>query len=515
MVDMIMSFLELLCPRNTRVNRVKDTKSVRTINVLKALVILRLPGWANTVWRRRIRLRTSAKYRPRNPTVKLKHLWYNAIVGRHLSCPLRSTDLSFADWSEGKTIAMTPLISGPIGTLAVLAGICSIFFLLEKQTGWRLFNFFPPLLFIYLVPLLFSNTGVISNESPVYDWMGDVILPMFLTIMLLDVNVRAAFRVMGKGVFVMLIGTFGVIVGAPIGYMFVKSGLDPDAWQGFGSLAGSWIGGTGNMAAVTEGLGTSGKNFGLAVLADNFVYMVWLPIMLNSKIFAGWFSRFTGVSDDQVERMKQAASELSVDKGTPEMRHILYLVFFGLAVAFIGTELAKLLASADLPGSFASIFPAGLQDNVLSAISPMMTRGTYRILIITTLALSLSFTRARRIPGSHPLAMALVYLFVANMGGRSSVTGLAEQAPWFLAGAFIWIFIHGGFCMLGAKLFRVDVHTVAIASAANIGGAASAPVVAAYHNEALVPVSILMALIGYAIGNYGAFAAAWLCYLVS
>ncbi len=387
--------------------------------------------------------------------------------------------------------------------------------MLEKKTGWKIFNYFPPLLFIYLVPVVFSNTGLMANESPVYGWMSDVILPMFLTIMLLDVDIRAASRVMGKGIFVMLLGTAGVIIGAPISYWIVKSGLDPEAWKGFGSLAGSWIGGTGNMAAVSDGLETSGKHFGLAVLADNFVYMLWLPLMLGSKNFAKRFNKFTGVSDERVEALKKAASELTLDKGKPEMRHFLYLIFFGLGIAFIGTEAAKLIVTLDMPSGISSIFPASIQQEVRNAIAPMMTKGTYRILIITTLALLLSFTRARTIPGSHPLAMALVYLFVANMGGKSSVTGLADQAPWFLAGAFIWIFIHGGFCLLGAKIFKVDVHTVAIASAANIGGAASAPIVAAYHNEALVPVSILMALIGYAVGNYGAFAAAWLCYLVS
>jgi uncharacterized membrane protein len=387
----------------------------------------------------------------------------------------------------------TPLVTSPIGILAILAGVCSLFFVLEKKTGWKIFNFFPPLLFIYMTPLVLSNAGVMTNESPVYGWMSDVILPMFLTIMLLDVNVRAAVRVMGRGIFVMFLGTVGVVIGAPIGYFAVKSSLDPETWKGFGALAGSWIGGTGNMAAVSEGLGTSGKDFGLAVLADNLVYIVWLPIMLGSKNLAKWFHKFTRVSDERLQQLQLQASSLNTDKGRQGMRHILYLLFFGLAVAFV----------------------AGAIADVLPAVPPVLTRGTWRILLVTTLALILSFTRARNIPGSHPLAMALVYLFVANMGGKSDVTGLAEQAPWFVAGAFIWIFIHGGFCLLGARIFKVDVHTLAISSAANIGGAASAPVVAAYHNEALVPVSILMALIGYAIGNYAAFGAAWLCYLVS
>ena len=117
----------------------------------------------------------------------------------------------------------------------------------------------------------------------------------------------------------------------------------------------------------------------------------------------------------------------------------------------------------------------------------------------------------KRIPGSHDVAMAFVYLFVARMGAVADLTGVAGQAVPFLVGALIWIFIHGGFCLLGAKLFRVDVHTVAIASAANIGGAASAPIVAAHHKESLVPASILMALIGYAVGNYAAYLTAVLC----
>ena len=120
----------------------------------------------------------------------------------------------------------------------------------------------------------------------------------------------------------------------------------------------------------------------------------------------------------------------------------------------------------------------------------------------------------KRIPGSHELAMALVYLFVARMGAKATVSGLVGQAVPFVAGAYVWIFIHGIFILIAARLFRMDIHTAAISSAANIGGAASAPVVAAYHDERLVPVSILMALIGYAVGNYAAFLAAYFCSVV-
>ncbi len=385
------------------------------------------------------------------------------------------------------------IIGNPIGVLAVLAGVAAFMFWLEKKTGWKVFNFFPPLLFIYALPVILSNTGFIPTKSPVYDWMSSMILPVFLTLMLLNVDVRSAVKVMGKGIFVLLFGTLGVMVGAPIAFFLVKSGLGPDAWTGFGALAGSWIGGTGNMAAISEMVGTSGTNFGLAVMADNLVYIIWLPIMLGSKNLAGWFNRFTGVSEERLQQMKEAAGKLQKDKGKPQMRHLLYLFFLGLAVAWGSTELAK----------------------IMPAIPPVLTASSWRILLVTTMGLVLSFTKARNIPGSHALAMALVYLFVANMGAKAEFAGIGGTALWFLLGAFIWIFIHGAFCLLAARLFKVDVHTVAIASAANIGGAASAPVVAAYHDERLVPVSILMALIGYAIGTYAGWATAWLCYFVS
>jgi uncharacterized membrane protein len=391
------------------------------------------------------------------------------------------------------------LISSPAGILAVLAAVTSLFFFLEKKTQWRFFNYLPPLIFIYLVPVALSNSGVIPTQSPVYDFMGNSLLPMFLTIMLLNVDVRATVRVMGRGVFVMLLGTLGVIVGAPIGLFVVKQGLGPEAWKGFGALAGSWIGGTGNMAAVARmvDLDESKLDFGYAVIADNAVYLVWLPIMLASKNLAGRFRKFTGVSREQEQKMEAAAKELMKDKGRMEMRHILYLAFFGFGVTALSGWLSTMIEPIQT-----------------SAGETIVSASTYKILLVTLFGVALSFTKASRIPGSHALAMALVYLFVARMGAKADLANLSSSVFWFVLGAYIWIFIHGLFLVGAAKLFKVDVHTAAIASAANIGGAASAPIVAAYHKPALVPVAILMALLGYAIGNPLAYVAALLCRLV-
>lgn len=385
-----------------------------------------------------------------------------------------------------------PLITSPAGILTALTAVCALFFFLQRKTGWKLFVYFPPLVWIYVTPVILSNTDVIPSSAPVYSWIRSDILPFILVLLLLKVDVVSAFRIMGKGVFVMLFGTLGVMVGAPLAYFVVQSGLGPEGWKAFGSLSGSWIGGTGNLAAVSEMIDTGGSEFGLAVLGDNVIYWVWLPIMLASKNFAKAFARFTRVSPDRLRKMEEAASAMEKDERKPELFHYLYLFFIGFGITWLATQL-----SGRLP-----------------EIQPFIGAGTWKILIVTTGGLLLSLTPARRLPGSFELAMGLIYVFVARMGAVADLGEVAEQAPWFIMGAFLWIFIHGAFCLFGAWLFRVDVHTAAIASAANIGGAASAPIVAAHHNRNLVPASILMAMIGYAVGNYAGWITAQLCRMV-
>ena len=384
-------------------------------------------------------------------------------------------------------------ITSTIGLLATLSGICAFFFWLEKSTAWRLFQYLPPLIFIYLTPVVLLNSGVLPKKSPVYDAMSQLVLPMMLVLLLLKVNVGGAVRVLGRGVGVMLFGILGVMVGAPVALWLVKGWLGPEAWKAFGTLAGSWIGGTGNMAAVSEMIDTGGTEFGLAVMGDSTIYLLWLPILLGSKKFADRFASFTGVEHDRLERMEAAAALEQTETRAPTTPDLLSLI----AIALLATWFAGFVAGQ------------------LPVVDPYLSAGTWRMLLITTIGIGLSFTPLSKIPGSHELGMAFVYLFVARMGAMAELDRAASQALPFLAGATIWIFIHGAFCLLGARLLKVDIHTAAIASAANIGGAASASVVASHHQQSLVPASILMALMGYAIGNFAAYITALLCHWVS
>ncbi len=386
------------------------------------------------------------------------------------------------------------IVSSPAGVMAVLVAVVAFWFWLEKSTHWKIFEFLPPLVFIYASPVLLSNFGVIPFHNAAYDFLYRYGLPIFIVLMLIKVDVLGAIRIMGKGVFVMLLGSVGVVVGGVLAYKLGQVlhvgnylPLERDSWRAFGTLAGSWIGGTGNMTAAHAGLEGTADDLTMAAAADQMVYLVWLPILLGSKAFAERFNRWMKVPHDRIELMEQAASKFDNDNSEdpPTMTSLLYLALLAIGFTAIAINLSRILPPVVIAGA------------------TVITAGTWLILLVTTFALVASVTPARKLPAAQPIAMAIIYVYVARIGATMDLSVVdPEKMIGFIAMAYVWITIHGLFILTGAWLFRVDIHTVAIASAANIGGAASAPIVAAHHRETLVPASILMALIGYALGNY-------------
>lgn len=389
-----------------------------------------------------------------------------------------------------------PLIDSPVGVMAVLVAVVSFWFWLEKKSQWKVFDYLPPLIFIYATPVILSNTGLIPFENAAYDFLRHYGLPIFICLMLIKVDVVGAIRIMGKGVFVMLIGTVGVVLGGFLAYALgqavvtpegfpLKFPLPEDSWKTFGTLAGSWIGGTGNMTAAHAALDGSGQDMTMAAAADQMVYLVWLPLLLGSRAFAEKFNRWMKVPADRLELMDKAAAAHEESEQPPKMIQLLYLALIALSFTWISLELSQVLPPVVISGA-----------TVISA-------STWLILLVTTLALIASTTPVRNLPAAHPIAMAIIYVYVARIGATMDLSNASlETMGAFVLMAYVWIAIHGIFILAGAWIFRVDIHTLAIASAANIGGAASAPIVAAHHRESLVPASILMAMIGYALGNY-------------
>jgi uncharacterized membrane protein len=388
------------------------------------------------------------------------------------------------------------LVTSPAGVMAVLIAVVAFWFWLERATSWKLFNYLPPLIFIYATPVLLSNGGIIPFRSEAYDFLRQYGLPIFIVLMLVKVDVIGAVRIMGKGVFVMLLGSLGVVVGGVFAYWLGQSlsvnvlgaqalPLPADSWKAFGALAGSWIGGTGNMTAAHAALDGASEHLGLAAAADQMVYLIWLPLLLGSKAFADRFNRWARVPPGRIEAMERAAEAHDSSEAAPRFTQLITLALLAVGITAISIALADILPPVVVGGA------------------TVVSTGTWLILIVTTLGLVASTTPARGLPAAQSIALAIIYVYVARVGATMNLSEIEwGEAVGFITMAYVWITIHGAFILAGAWAFRVDVHTVAIASAANVGGAASAPVVAAHHRESLVPASILMALIGYAVGNY-------------
>jgi uncharacterized membrane protein len=381
-----------------------------------------------------------------------------------------------------------PIFTDLIGIMAVILMVPVIFIWLEKKTGWKVFNYLPAIIWIFLTPVLLSNFGVIPRQSPVYDTFKQFAVPLFIVLMLLDINIKEAMKVAWRGAIVLVIGSVGVVVGAVVSFVIFRSGLPPDSWSGFGALAGSWIGGTGNLAAVAESLGTPAEQLGLVVIVDNFVYLAYFPLILVCKRWAKPFNRWTGVSQAQLDHFTEATQQ--VERKTHE-------VHFSDILTLLGWAFVAMLAA----NSIASFIPP---------LPPVLTQRTWALLLVTTFGILLSATKLRNVPGTEPLAMAFVYIYMTMIGASADLRELGG-GQFFLIAGFLTIAIHLVFVLVGAKLMKLDVSMAAVASVAAVGGAASAPVAAGYHREELVPISIMLALIGYALGNYLGVATAYLC----
>jgi uncharacterized membrane protein len=368
-----------------------------------------------------------------------------------------------------------------------------VFFVwLEKKTRWKVFNFLPAIIWIFLTPIFLSNLDIIPRSTPIYSNFKSWAVPMVIVLMLLGINIRESLRVAWRGVGVLVMGAIGIVVGAGIAFYMFRRGLGPDVWRGFGALAGSWIGGTGNLAAVAEGLQTPAEMVGIVVVVDNFVYLPYFPLIIGCKRWAASFNKFSRVSAEQVKHIAETAGKVS--KRTSEVHFHDLLVLLGWA--------------------FAAILAAKTIAGMLPPLPPVLTEKTWAMLLVTTIGIGMSATPLRKVAGHEQLAMTLIYIYMTMLGASADLRNLGG-AIWFLAAGVICIAVHLIFVVIAARLFRVDVSMAAVASVASVGGAASAPVAASFHRDDLVPVSIMLALIGYGLGNYLGVAAAYLCHMLA
>ena len=379
-----------------------------------------------------------------------------------------------------------------------------------NNTFWkRFYTFFPVLLVCYFLPSLLNYINLIdSSNSQLYFVASRYLLPCSLVLLTLSIDLKEISKLGSKALIMFFSGTIGILLGGPISILFVKYFFPTivdidltDLADGMTTIAGSWIGGGANQAAMMEVFQVDSKIFSKMVAVDIICANIWLAILLigvnrNKYIDDNILNADSSSIVEIKDRIE--AYNLSISK-IPDLKDVIYICSIGFGV----TGFAHF---------FGNIFSSYIADNYPSLSSLSLTSSFFWLVIISTsIGVILSFTRVRELEGSGAsrVGSLFIYILVLTIGLKMDINSIFNDPGLFLIG-FIWLGFHVIILLITAKLIRAPFFFVAVGSQANVGGAASAPVVASAFHPSLAAVGVLLAVFGYAVGTY----AAWLCGII-
>lgn len=403
------------------------------------------------------------------------------------------------------------LITNDAIILGILMASLALVFYTHSLPGhfWRKFYTYVPVVFVcYFLPSVFSTLGLVPGDgssSNLYFVASRYLLPTSLVLLTLSVDLKAIVNLGPKSIIMFLTGTLGIILGGPIAILVVSvfspevvGGQGSDAvWRGMTTIAGSWIGGGANQAAMKEIFGPSGDMFSVMVSVDIIIANIWMAILLigvgRSDKIDKWLKADTSAIEDLKKRVEKYRASIAK---MPTLADTILI----LGVGFGATGLAHWAAALITPLMDANMDTLA-RLNLTSFASPFF----WLVVTATTLGLLMSFTPLKRLEGAGAsrLGGVMIYILVATIGMQMNLRAIFENSQLFLVG-LIWMIVHASLLVLVAKLIRAPYFFLAIGSQANVGGAASAPIVASAFDPALAPVGVLLAVLGYALGTYGA-----------
>jgi uncharacterized membrane protein len=400
------------------------------------------------------------------------------------------------------------LITNDATVLGLLALILGFVFHTSnsKNPFWKKFyKYIPALLMCYFLPSILNTAGIVDgNASKVYFVASRYLLPACLVLLILSVDLKAILALGPKALIMFLAGTFGIVIGGPIAILVVSTfapewvgGQGPDAiWRGMTTIAGSWIGGGANQAAMKEIYGVGGDLFSAMVTVDVIVANVWMAVLLVLAGNAKAIDAKTGADTRAIDALKEKVEKFQSENAKmPQLHNYMKIIAIGFGV----TGLAHLIS--DILTPFFQQYPYLERFSLHSSFFWMIVSATF-------IGIGLSFTRLRQVEayGASKVGSAFLYILVASIGLHMNLLAIFDKWQLFIIGA-IWMSVHASIMLITAKFIKAPLFYMAVGSQANVGGAASAPVVASAFHPALAPVGVLLAVLGYAIGTF----AAWFC----
>ncbi len=397
-----------------------------------------------------------------------------------------------------------PLITNDIVVFGLIAAtLGAVFWAADSKISWlqRFFRFVPPLLLCYFLPAIFNTLGVIDGTTTkVYNPIArDVLLPAALVLLTLSIDLPAILKLGPKLLIVFAAATIGIMLGA-VGSFTLMGWLHPsvvagDTWAGMAALTGSWIGGGANMVAMREVFHVDATTFGQFAVVDVAIASFWMAILLFLAGRSEAIDRRNGADTRALDELKAHVAAYEAQHARiPSLTDLMLII----AVAFGLVGLAHAIA-VPLAQWFGANFDWASRYSLTSSF-------VWVVVLSTTFGLGLSFTRVRRLEGAGAsrIGTVLLYFLIACIGMQMNMLALLDR-PWLFVLAAIWISIHILCLWIAMRLTRAPLFYFAISSQGNIGGPASAPVVAAAFHPSLAPVGVLLGTVGYATGTYLAY----------
>lgn len=409
----------------------------------------------------------------------------------------------------------------PVGILTVLLVVLSLIFRFEQTAmGSRLFSIVPKLVFCYFVPTTLSSLGLIPVTSELYDWIKSYLLPCSLVLLILSLDLPAIMRLGPRAVIMLLAGTAGVVVGGPLALLIFQQWVPEDTWQGLSALCGSWIGGGANMVALKEIAGTTEEMFGLMVIVDVAVANVWMGVLLYAAARQKSIDAWTGADTSAIDDLKLRVSDFEARTSRiPTLPDLIYMVTIGFLVMWISLQGGGFLAAwiGQVDEAATAQLRATTSPDAEAVWLPFLSGTTWKFILLTAIGVGLSFTRARNLEGAgaSKVGSLMLYLLVASIGAHADFSQVEWAHAALLAVGAVWMLVHVLFLLFVAKLIKAPVFFVAVGSQANIGGAASAPIVAGAFHPSLASVGVLLAVAGYVLGTYAGLVCMWLLQIVA
>ena len=375
------------------------------------------------------------------------------------------------------------MITSGFSYIAVLFLISGGIAALEGSDKYRLFKILPGIVTLYFAVMLLSTFGLWAKTDSVntaYSAVKGNLLPSMIFLLLLKGDIRQIAALGPKMILAFVTASVSIGIGFVITFLIFKSWLPDTSWMTFAALSGSWMGGTGNMVAIQGALNIPDSSMGYTLLMDSIDYAIWVMLLLAFVPLAPKFNAWTKSNSQLIDEISAKIEASAKNPGAKiDMGSLAFLIGAGLAAAALSQYLAGFLPTSDF-----------------------FSKTTWTVLIVTVMGAAGATTRLGGTPGSAELGNVLLYGIVALIASRANFAELT-QAPLFITAGFMILGIHGLIMVIAAKLFRLDLFSCGVASLANIGGVASAPILAAAYSRALIPIGVLMAMLGYIIGTGG------------